>query len=279
MRTSRGVTVKVRPGPRSVLAPLRSPRRRAERVSTGGRGPGDSGIGGHHDFGNNEAGQRRERSACGRPRYRDGRVRVHPAARHRVLQHDLRHRRDRQLARLRRQRALRDRRPAGLGVGHPHPLRPAAHRGRRHRDGQPASPLVRRRRGRDQRHRDDVLHPGIPALGADHHRRGRGRAVGAVRLRQPREPGSRLASQGPDRSRLERALPSGGIGMPSPGPVSSDGTCSIRHRARAGFSQPYWVSSSPVTRTPTARPAPCPDSGMPRRTCSSPCLVSASKIL
>jgi hypothetical protein len=31
--------------------------------------------------------------------------------------------------------------------------------------------------------------PAYPFLGADHHRRGRGRAVRAVRLRQPRQPG------------------------------------------------------------------------------------------
>src|SRR5215470_6724179 len=35
-------------------------------------------------------------------------------------------------------------------------------------------------------HRPDVLHPRLPVLGADHYRHGRGRPVGAVRLRQPR---------------------------------------------------------------------------------------------
>ena len=40
------------------------------------------------------------------------------------------------------------------------------------------------------------------------------RAVGAVRLRQPRKPGSRLAPQCPDRSRLGWALPWGGTGSP-----------------------------------------------------------------
>ena len=43
-----------------------------------------------------------------------------------------------------------------------------------------------------QRHRPDVLHPRLPILVPDDHRGGRGRAVRAVRLRQPREPG-RLA--------------------------------------------------------------------------------------
>ena len=51
------------------------------------------------------------------------------------------------------------------------------------------NPLVRGGRGRAQRHRHDVLRPGLPVLGADHHRRGRGRAVRAVRLRQPRQHG------------------------------------------------------------------------------------------
>ena len=44
-----------------------------------------------------------------------------------------------------------------------------------------------------QRHRPDVLHPGLPVLVADDHRGGCGGAVWAVRLRQPREP-CRLAS-------------------------------------------------------------------------------------
>ena len=43
-----------------------------------------------------------------------------------------------------------------------------------------------------QRHRPDVLHPRLPVLVPDDHRGGRGRAVRAVRLRQPRQPGSRL---------------------------------------------------------------------------------------
>ena len=49
-----------------------------------------------------------------------------------------------------------------------------------------------------QRHRPDVLHPRLPVLVPDDHRGGRGRAVRAVRLRQPRQPGSRL---GPHRAR------------------------------------------------------------------------------
>jgi hypothetical protein len=46
---------------------------------------------------------------------------------------------------------------------------------------------VRRGGARAQRHRPDVLHPRLPILVADHHRHGRGGAVGAVRLRQPPE--------------------------------------------------------------------------------------------
>ena len=45
-----------------------------------------------------------------------------------------------------------------------------------------------------QRHRPDVLHPRLPVLVTDDHRGQRGRAVRAVRLRQPRKPG-RLATQ------------------------------------------------------------------------------------
>ena len=39
--------------------------------------------------------------------------------------------------------------------------------------------------------------PAYPVLGTDHHRRGRGRAVGAVRVRQPREPGRRSSTAVP----------------------------------------------------------------------------------
>ena len=46
----------------------------------------------------------------------------------RLLQHALRHRRDRQLARLHRQRPLRVRQPARLGLDHPHHRHPAAGR-------------------------------------------------------------------------------------------------------------------------------------------------------
>jgi hypothetical protein len=64
--------------------------------------------------------------------------------------------------------------------------------------GNQLAPLVRRRRGRAERHRHDVLRPGLPVLGAVHHCRGRGRAVRAVRLRQPHEHRSCL---GPHRAR------------------------------------------------------------------------------
>ena len=59
--------------------------------------------------------------------------------------------------------------------------------------GQPASPLVRGGRSRAQRDRPDALHPRLPILVPDDHRGGCGRAVRAVRLRQPRQPGSCLA--------------------------------------------------------------------------------------
>ena len=66
--------------------------------------------------------------------------------------------------------------------------------------------------------------PGLPVLGAGHHRRGRRGVVGAVRVRQPGEPGRRLgAALGEE---------SGGPGRPA----SSDGTCSITRRTRAGLS-------------------------------------------
>ena len=52
--------------------------------------------------------------------------------------------------------------------------------------------LVRGGGARAQRHRPDVLHSRLPVLVPDDHRDGRGRAVRAVRLRQPREPASRL---------------------------------------------------------------------------------------
>ena len=65
--------------------------------------------------------------------------------------------------------------------------------GRRRGAGrQPAGPLVRRGGAGAQRHRPDVLHPRVPVLVPDDHRGGRRRAVRAVRLRQPRQPGSRL---------------------------------------------------------------------------------------
>ena len=64
----------------------------------------------------NQASRRCGRAARGRPRPRAGLLRGHRPARTRLLQHDLRHRRDRQLARLHRQRALRDRQPARLGL-------------------------------------------------------------------------------------------------------------------------------------------------------------------
>jgi len=53
---------------------------------------------------------------------------------------------------------------------------------------QPPS-LVRGGRGRAQRHRPDVLHPGVPVLVPDDHSGRRGGAVAAMRVRQPREPG------------------------------------------------------------------------------------------
>jgi len=53
--------------------------------------------------------------------------------------------------------------------------------------GNQAGPLVRGSRDRPQRHRPDVLQPGLPVLVADDHRRGRGGPVGTVRLREPRE--------------------------------------------------------------------------------------------
>ena len=68
--------------------------------------------------------------------------------------------------------------------------------------GQPDGPLVRRGRARAQRHRPDVLHPRLPVLVANHHRDGCRRAVGPVRLRQPREPG-RLARHAPSAGRTE----------------------------------------------------------------------------
>ena len=55
--------------------------------------------------------------------------------------------------------------------------------------------LVRRGRGRAQRHRPDVLPQRLPILVPDDYRRGRGRAIWAMHLRQPPEPG-RPASHG-----------------------------------------------------------------------------------
>ena len=72
----------------------------------------------------------------------------------------------------------------------------AAARGGRGARGQPGGALVRRRGTGAQRDRPDVLHPRLPVLVADDHRGGRGRAVRAVRLRQPREPGNRLRPHG-----------------------------------------------------------------------------------
>jgi hypothetical protein len=66
---------------------------------------------------------------------------------------------------------------------------------------------VRGGRGRAQRHRLDVFRPRLPILVSDDHRGGRGRAVRAVRLRQPPEPGSRLAAQGADQPRRETGVP------------------------------------------------------------------------
>jgi hypothetical protein len=53
-------------------------------------------------------------------------------------------------------------------------------------DEQPAGRLVRRGSARAQRDRPDVFHPRLPALVAGDHRCRRGRAVRAMRLRQPR---------------------------------------------------------------------------------------------
>jgi hypothetical protein len=130
----------------------------------------------------------REQAPRRRPRLRPSRVRGDPAGRYRLLQPDLRHRRDRQLACVHRQRALRVRQPAHLGQDHAHPRRAAAAGSGRGDGGQPAGPLVRRARARAERHRPDVLPPGLPVLVADHHRHGHRRLVGALRLRQPREP-------------------------------------------------------------------------------------------
>jgi hypothetical protein len=52
---------------------------------------------------------------------------------------------------------------------------------------QPGSPLVRGGSDRAQRNRPDVLHPRVPVLVPVDRRRGRGGAVGTVRLRKPRE--------------------------------------------------------------------------------------------
>ena len=73
----------------------------------GVKGSRDFWHGGHNDIGNNRNIRRHGRAPRGRQRLRADHVRGHPAARGRFLQHALRHRRDRQLARLRRQRALR----------------------------------------------------------------------------------------------------------------------------------------------------------------------------
>jgi hypothetical protein len=53
---------------------------------------------------------------------------------------------------------------------------------------EPAGPLVRGGGARAERDRPDVLHPRLPVLVTGDHHGGRGRAVRAVRLRQPREP-------------------------------------------------------------------------------------------
>ena len=90
-------------GPRALC--LRRRPGGAERPSTR-RDPGDSHMGGHNDIRHNQAGQRRGRAARGRPRLRSDHLRVDSAAGRRLLQHALRHRRDRQLARIRRQRPL-----------------------------------------------------------------------------------------------------------------------------------------------------------------------------
>ena len=74
-----------------------------------------------------------------------------------------------------------------------HPRRAAGHRRDRRTGRQSGRPLVRGGRDRPQRHRPDVVHPGLPVLVAVDHRRGRGGPVGTVRLRKPREP-DRLAA-------------------------------------------------------------------------------------
>ena len=75
-------------------------------------------MGGHNDVGNNHAIQGRTGTQRGRPGLRPGGVRGRPAGRDRLLQPDLRHRRDRQRARVHRQRPLRVRQPAHLGLDH-----------------------------------------------------------------------------------------------------------------------------------------------------------------
>jgi len=102
----------------------------------------DSGTGGHHDPAFNHTDHRRGQSPRGGPWLWPGPVRVDPAGRYRLLQPHLRHRRDRQLPRVRHQCALCVREPEDLGLDHPvHRHSAVACRGRDTR-GQPAGPLL-----------------------------------------------------------------------------------------------------------------------------------------
>ena len=70
-------------------------------------------------------------------------------------------------------------------------------------------------------------------------------------------------------------------GARSEGLVSSDGTCSILGRAHAGLSRSCRNLSftGHSDSTPLSRPAPSPDSGIPRKDSPSPCLPLGSRIL
>jgi hypothetical protein len=63
--------------------------------------------------------------------------------------------------------------------------------------GKPVGTLVRGGRDRAERHRPGVLHPRLPVLFADDHRRGRGSTLGAVRVWQP--PGNNRLVRQPSR--------------------------------------------------------------------------------